>query len=174
MLPYSKYINNKKQEPLGSILLVRDLHCGYLYHMPDYLVPHIMNDKDKEHIKIMRLSGYSYGEIANTLSMPRATISSHCLRNSIFPMESMLKKRRHSICEECGELFLRKTNRQQRFCSNKCRNDYWKKDRTYKASLEAEAKQYQTLQKELDFLAKKSDELDDREGIPLCRRKEEI
>lgn len=123
-----------------------------------------MNDKEKEQITILRREGLSYQHIANILGLPRSTVSSHCLRNDISPPETVMfyeeGKYFYKTCPNCHELFSVKKNHAKQFCSDKCRTEYWRKNRAKRKEM-TENKELKTLKKKLDLLEKKSDELDD-------------
>ena len=126
-----------------------------------------MTKKEKGQIELLRTSGYSYGEIAKMLTLTRSTVTNYCLRQQIVPPDHVLKI--YSLCPNCRNLFSpegRQRNN-QRFCSEQCRKDYWRKERHSKEVLEVEAEHHLTLQKELDFLPEKSDEWVDGEEILL-------
>lgn len=125
-----------------------------------------MNEEEKTQVRMMREAGCTYRQIADIMHMNVSTISNYCLRyhiespnsfSGVSPPNSKYRK-----CPICGRIFLADNKPNQQFCSEKCRSKYWQNERKDAARLKEEAEVQKTLQKELDFLAKKSDEwLDD-------------
>jgi len=76
-----------------------------------------MTKQEKEQIKKMRLEGYGYGKIAQVLNIPKSTISSFCITLMSQP----------SLCLDCNKRLKQATgHRQKKYCSDKCRMNYWK------------------------------------------------
>lgn len=142
-----------------------------------------MNEIEKENIRIMRSNGCSYGQIAKTLGIKKSTVKMHCLRNGIVCQIDTDYQRKHRsswrICPFCNEVYSVTLGNEKRFCSDKCRSNYWKEEkkrerelrRAEEASLR-ELAEHQALKKELDFSYKKSDELIGDEEYPLGNNKE--
>lgn len=125
-----------------------------------------MNEDDKAKIRELRMCGCSYGQIAKTLKMPVSTVSSFCLRHEIEPLDDTFNRLSAPYikkCLGCGKLFFVNKNQKRDFCSQKCRVDFWKTGQQEEELLTQEGEYYMTLQKELDFLALQSDELDGEE-----------
>lgn len=132
-----------------------------------------MNEEEKTQVRMMRENGCTYRQIADIMHMNVSTISNYCLRHHIESPNSFSgispPNSKYRKCPICGRVFLAINKPSQQFCSEKCRRRYWQNERQDIARLEEEADAQKTLQKELDFLAKKSDEwLDDE----ICRRED--
>lgn len=76
-----------------------------------------MTNYEKEKIKELRLRGLGYGKISEILKLSKSTISSYCKS-----LDSEL-----SQCLFCNaKIKQTRGHRQKKYCSNKCRSDYWK------------------------------------------------
>lgn len=140
---------------------------------------------DQKHIRTLRNAGCSYQQIANILNMPKSTVKNHCLRHGItLPPGTTYKSALDSptdgwkVCPECYQLFRQLDRHDKKFCSDKCRNKCWRKEKAYEKELEAEAmarlKEEETLralQEELDLLSKESYELDGGKPVVIGRRR---
>lgn len=123
-----------------------------------------MTKQEKGQIELLRASGYSYGEIAKVLMLTKSSVTNYCLRQQIVSPGYIVKV--YSLCPNCRKLFSPSGSQRnnQRFCSTKCRSDYWRKEHLNQRAMDMDADFHQTLQKELDLFHKKSDEwLDDEE-----------
>ena len=119
-----------------------------------------MTDKEKTQIELLRTSGYSYGQIAELLNLPKSSVSNYCLNNKIKKPDPPGIRPLYRCCLRCRKLFVLTSRHQRQFCSDKCRAEYWKKEKaTEKAVKEAEEK-HMTLKEVLDFLPEERDELD--------------
>ena len=119
-------------------------------HMPETWYHNIMNNKDKAHIKTLRQAGYSYRQIADTLNLKLSTVKNHCLRHDIHPASDVscekVSRPAYKLCPCCNELFVVDTKHDKRFCSDKCRYKYWKREKDYETEFAAEAEYYKTCQ----------------------------
>ena len=84
--------------------------------------------KDKEDCRkqaqALRQAGYSFGQIAKELNMPRSTVKSWCYRDTADAPEyehTPPAKR----CPQCGKEMPPSRYRPRRFCSDVCRAAYW-------------------------------------------------
>lgn len=78
---------------------------------------------EKEHIRLLRSHGWSYGEIADELSMSRNTVKSYCRR---LGLPTAATHEDVVFCRECGVLVpQRKGRKKKNFCSTHCRNTWW-------------------------------------------------
>ena len=141
-----------------------------------------MNKINQEYIKTMREAGCSYNHISRALQIPRTTIASHCYSHGIKPLiniEESDKAPKYYVCQNCGKLFIGKIKRKtHRFCSAKCRNAEWQRKKADEDRLEVEGirirEEEEALRKELDLLAKESDEWERVHGPTIIgmKRKE--
>ena len=111
-----------------------------------------MTINNKINIRIMREAGCSYNQIARLLKMPKSTVATHCQKYGIKPNNHQSANNTGTtplfhLCEECGELFIAKTKRAQKYCSGKCRVAAWRRKQE-EASVSNEI---------LDFLGETSD-----------------
>lgn len=85
-----------------------------------------------ERIAEMRLQNYSYSFIGRTLGMSPNTVKSICRRQGLAaegPRKSKAEKQNAPLCKNCHRLLT--GGRSDRvFCSEKCRSDWWKNNRT--------------------------------------------
>ena len=91
-----------------------------------------MNSKQKESIELMRNEGYSYSRISEALGLSENTIKSYCRRNKLggVRQEKLTESNEFNIvCKNCGiELVKDKIGQPKKFCSDKCRREWWKEN----------------------------------------------
>lgn len=76
-----------------------------------------MTNKEKQRVQELRSKGYGYGKIAEELGISKSTISSFCKSQD----------KDVTYCGMCGvKLKQSKGHRQKKFCSEKCRRNYWR------------------------------------------------
>ena len=134
-----------------------------------------MTKQEKGQIELLRTSGYSYGEIAKMLTLTRSTVSNYCLRNDISAPDKDIAQALsygYRLCPNCKRLFEVQNQKSKQFCSDICRVKYWQREEKEQQATLMESQNHETLLKELDFLAVKSDEWDGSEELILCCRKE--
>lgn len=128
-----------------------------------------MDKRKKEQIKTLRAAGYSYQQIADMFGMNRSTVSNYCLRNHIDSPNEVAKPAsittHYGLCPNCQELFVLTNKKNKRFCSTKCRMEYWRSQKDKEGASSHCDETHMTHEKGLDFSPKKSDELDGREII---------
>ena len=133
-----------------------------------------MTEEERLQIRILRSKGCSYQKIADIMGMKRSTVSSFCLRHNVgnpdITEANAAKDRTYKICPGCGNIFTIGKRDIKEYCSDKCRQDVWQSKRKQEEEVAQERREYMTLKKELDFLAKKSDECVSG-AIRLCRTK---
>lgn len=135
-----------------------------------------MTELEKTNIRILREAGYSYGSISELLGVNKWTVRRFCLSRDIaIAPENLLKHplklTRYNLCPYCRTLFMQTSKHERQFCSDKCRFDNWRREEAERVRMAEEYEQHMTLKKELDFLARKSDELDGSK-LKLCYRHE--
>lgn len=88
-----------------------------------------MNKTQKENITKMRQSGLTFHEISSALSLSLNTVKSYCRRSGICPLSSTSTATvKRLFCKQCGqEITQKSTGRTKLFCSNACRQEWWKK-----------------------------------------------
>ena len=70
----------------------------------------------------LRYQGYGYRKIATLLDLPLGRVKSYCYRH---PLDLNVKR-----CLECGkEIQTTPHKRERKFCSDSCRNKWWKDNR---------------------------------------------
>lgn len=82
----------------------------------------------------LRLSGCTYNEIAEILSISKNTVQSICQRAGIkctdITNRKDYKKGDFQACKWCGKLFENPWNRKGKaFCSDQCRTEWWNEKR---------------------------------------------
>lgn len=78
-----------------------------------------MNTEMKQRIKQLRIEGYGYKKIAKTLDLTLSVVRYACYKiDQVDPLEG--------TCEYCGiKTKSIKGKKRKRFCSDRCRCDYW-------------------------------------------------
>ena len=90
-----------------------------------------MNNIQKERIEKMRLQGYSYSKISIASGISENTIKSYCRRNNLGGIRNLSKQENinNESCKRCGkELIQEKRGQPKKFCSDKCRREWWKEN----------------------------------------------
>lgn len=89
-----------------------------------------------DNIQKLRAANYSYTQIARTLEMSVNTVKSVCRRYGFTVEETCsdnvsMKTRQEEllICRYCGQLMDNLWHRSKSFCSDKCRYDYWNREK---------------------------------------------
>ena len=100
-----------------------------------------MNQKKQiENIRQLKATNHSYAEIAKILSIPINSVKSICRRNgfTVDPEHQNRAKEKTAapvqeqliVCEYCGKLMNNLWHRKgKRFCSDRCRYDYWNREK---------------------------------------------
>lgn len=85
-----------------------------------------MTTEQKQKIINLRRIGRSYADIARTVNLPEGTVKSFCWRNKTSPEPKIPK----NLCLQCGKFLEPQPDAPPRkFCSDKCRFDWWRKNR---------------------------------------------
>lgn len=89
-----------------------------------------MTNNEKEKIKVLREKGYSYSKIAVALNRSENTIKAFCRRNNLGGVKASrvnIKNENYIKCKQCEkELEKREKGPRKKFCSDKCRRQWWK------------------------------------------------
>ncbi len=96
-----------------------------------------MTDASKKRITDMRIAGMGYKAIATALDMTRDAVKSFCKRNNLAGDGACVSLNAGvtpgTSCEECGAALTQPSKgRVRRFCSDKCRRDWWQKHPEYR------------------------------------------
>ena len=97
-----------------------------------------MTDKQKQAIRNMRRLGLSYSAIAESVGLPPNTVKSFCHRDKANASEhpSVTKE---SVCKYCGSPLTHRPGKKKKcFCSDKCRSDWWNRNRRWMRRKNAE------------------------------------
>jgi uncharacterized protein YjcR len=82
-----------------------------------------MNLSQKTMISELRIQGETYASIADKIGVSENTIKSYCRRSNIV----MTAQKESEVCPNCGCLLIHIPHkRKKRFCSEKCRLEWWK------------------------------------------------
>lgn len=86
-----------------------------------------MTQRKKQIIKDMRAEGLSYAAIADMLGFSQNTVKSFCHR------ENLSDRKDESVqCKNCGRALTHQYGKKKKsFCSDKCRSDWWNRNRTW-------------------------------------------
>ena len=98
-----------------------------------------LTEEMKRTIKQMRFENIGYKKIAQQLGVSLATVQSYCRRNGLTPEELSINVPKEFIqCLNCGATLQHEANRpNKRFCSDRCRNQFWYKQKESKVPNEA-------------------------------------
>ena len=84
-----------------------------------------MTDNQREQIKALRIDGYGYTKIAQTLEMSVNTVKSYCKRNNV-SIKTTEPETPKDVCKNCGEKINQIDGKKKRkFCSVKCCTEWW-------------------------------------------------
>lgn len=84
-----------------------------------------MTTQQKEQIALLRSQGESYARIADSMGLSENTVKSYCRRNGITPLTTQ-ESDPGTVCDQCGQPLVHTPGtRKKRFCSNKCRMQWW-------------------------------------------------
>ena len=86
-----------------------------------------MTEEEKTKIHNMVGMGYSYKQIASSLSIPSGTVKSYCYRATKRGLlKPPTKTEDPSLCKQCGQPLIQTPKRKKKiFCSNECRQSWW-------------------------------------------------
>lgn len=89
-----------------------------------------MTDTQKQHIKNLRIAGYGYKKIAQSLCLSVDTVKSYCRKNNLSGVMANIASYRvdgATYCKQCGAKLLQKPKQKPMlFCSKECRQIWWK------------------------------------------------
>ena len=86
-----------------------------------------MKNEDKLMIEELRKNGHSFNSIAEKLNIPVGSVKSFCSRNKINTSDEELTSDR---CINCGKPTKSiEHHKQKKFCNDKCRYEWWAKNR---------------------------------------------
>ena len=84
-----------------------------------------MTNEQKLQIAAYRKAGMGYKQIAKELDLSANSVKSYCRRNGL-NNEALEQSLPESACENCGKsVKQKKGKKKKRFCSDKCRNQWW-------------------------------------------------
>lgn len=86
-----------------------------------------MTTPQKERITLLRSEGESYARIAGALGLSENTVKSYCRRNSITPPTTENPEPSTQCANCCKPLEQTPGARNKRFCSDRCRMQWWYK-----------------------------------------------
>ena len=90
-----------------------------------------MTDKEKRSIKNMRQLGLTYNAISEYIGLSPNTVKSFCHRENI-TVNCSANDKNHNNCKNCGKpLNHHFGSKRKLFCSDKCRSDWWNKNRQW-------------------------------------------
>jgi len=88
-----------------------------------------MLKEQKQKILDLRRQGRTYADIAKNVNLPEGTVKSFCWRNRQSTASS-IEGLSNSTCYNCGQPLVPQPDAPPRkFCSDKCRFDWWRKNR---------------------------------------------
>lgn len=85
-----------------------------------------MTENQKTRILEMRLLGYTYRHIANSLSLHEGTVKTCCLRAAKKGLLTTAADTTKRTCRQCGKEIVQVAKRKKRiFCTDACRQRWW-------------------------------------------------
>lgn len=90
-----------------------------------------MTEEQRQDALTMRAENRTFAEISALLGIPTSTLKS-CLKreNKAEKCEVETKQGKTAVCRQCGKpLHLHSGNRMKRFCSERCRQRWWRAHR---------------------------------------------
>jgi endogenous inhibitor of DNA gyrase (YacG/DUF329 family) len=102
-----------------------------------------MTTIEKENISKLRHAGFGYTAIANELNISINTIKSFCKTNNLGGVKAKKNNltKEISFCLNCGlELVHTPGKKKKKFCSDKCRSQWWNNNREGKSSYQIRCK----------------------------------
>jgi hypothetical protein len=95
----------------------------------------IMDKKIQEKITNLRLKGLGYKAIAAKLELSRDTVRHYCRKNNLTGYAEAVKLNHEemlengTICPNCSKVLKQPAKgKKKRFCSDKCRSEWWSKN----------------------------------------------
>ena len=86
----------------------------------------IMTNEQKSTIESLRTSGQTFTAIADALGLSLNTVKSYCRRKADAPAQ--IESEYGVRCKQCGKpLDYKGDGKPRKFCSDRCRNEWWKK-----------------------------------------------
>lgn len=89
----------------------------------------IMTQEQRAQVLKLRREGYGYKKIGGILHVSVNTIKSYCKNNPISENEPESRKEKSGeavVCKNCGKALIQPKGRKQiKFCSGKCRTEWW-------------------------------------------------
>lgn len=92
-----------------------------------------MTDAQARQIQEMRMKGNGYKAIGAALGLSRDIVRNYCKKRNLAGYAAVVSKNRKlmvdgkEVCHFCGNAVTQpKTGRPRRFCSEKCRREWWK------------------------------------------------
>ena len=90
-----------------------------------------MTDKQKYTVQNMRRMGLAYSVIAHNTGLSANTVKSFCHRAGV-AISNDFGNENCNVCKNCGiELNHHPGRKKKRFCTNKCRSDWWNRNRDW-------------------------------------------
>lgn len=87
-----------------------------------------ITERQKQRIRDMRMAGFSYGEIAEMTDLSANTVKSLCYRENIECLNG--EAGTYDCCKACGKPLRHNPGRKRKlFCDDKCRSDWWNRNR---------------------------------------------
>ena len=90
-----------------------------------------MTDKQKQSIREMRQTGFTYRTIAETIGIPFNTVKSFCRRDNVTVI-TLLGNNNINVCKYCGKPLKQQSGKKRKsYCNDKCRSDWWNQHRRW-------------------------------------------
>lgn len=87
----------------------------------------MMTDNQKKQIKALRQSGLGYKKVAQEVGVSVDSVKSYCRNNGLTGVAATQTTNK-AICRECGEQLVQPMKQKPlKFCSSKCRENWWRK-----------------------------------------------
>lgn len=95
----------------------------------------IMNKFQEQQIRNLRMNGTGYRAIGAAVGLSRDIVRNYCRRHQLAGLGAVLTLNAEDQtgirCRSCGRKLIQKPRgRKRKFCSDKCRSDWWNRQRS--------------------------------------------
>lgn len=94
-----------------------------------------MNKFQERQIRNLRMNGIGYRAIGAAVGLSRDIVRNYCRKHQLAGLGAVLtfnaEEQTGIRCRSCGRVLVQKPHgRKRKFCSDKCRSDWWNRQRS--------------------------------------------